>query len=654
MCGLAGFAGSLPAPPADVPAILAAMGTELAHRGPDDSGIYFDASESVGFVHRRLSIIDLTPAGHQPMASHCGRWVIVYNGEVYNFGEIRAELEPAGVTFSGNSDTEVMLAAIGRWGLEAALGRFAGMFAFALWDRQRRELTLVRDRLGVKPLYYQIRNGTCLFASELKAFRGVPAWSAAVSPASLAGFLDRGYVAGTASIYEDVHRLAPGTRVTIRCASGRAEPQAPVTWWSLREVIARRPQTSRMDPEEALAGFATRLEDAVRLRMIADVPLGAFLSGGIDSTAVVAVMQSLSSQPVRTFTIGFVDADHDEAQWALAIARHLGTAHTGHYLSEIDLLDIVPRLPAIFDEPFADESQMPTLLLSRLTRQHVTVALSGDGGDEMLGGYVRHQQAPLLDRLQRRWPLPIRHGLAGALQCLSVESWDRWYRRLSGALPDRWRVSLAGQKLHKLSRVLDARDLPGLYTLSLARWSGLPPVGRSQLPPAAISDRAYPLELTPAEAFMYMDAVGYLPDDVLTKVDRCTMAVSLEGRAPLLDHRLHEFAWSLPRDLKTSSGKGKILLRRFLATRVPPHLWERPKMGFTPPIGQWLRSSLRDWADELLAPAALARDGLLDPAPITSLWQQHRSGAADGSRPLWPVLMFQAWLAENRRTITGL
>ncbi|MDA1101959.1 MAG: asparagine synthase (glutamine-hydrolyzing), partial [Proteobacteria bacterium] len=561
---------------------------------------------------------------------------IAYNGEVYNFPELRQELLGKGHAFKGHSDTEVILAAIVEWGLTAAVGRFVGMFAIALWDRQERTLSLVRDRLGIKPLYYAQMGRHLLFASEVQALRAHPAFRAEVDRDALALYLQRACVPAPGSIYAGVRKLAAGS-ILRRGPDGRIDV---TPYWSLRQVAeAGQGAPFQGDEREAAEQLQSLLAEAVRCRMVADVPLGVFLSGGVDSSLVAALMQSQSSQPVKSFSIGFSDAGYDEAVDARAVAQHLGTDHTELYLSAADALDVVPRLGGMYDEPFADSSQIPTYLVSQMARRKVTVALSGDGGDEIFGGYNRYLWVERVIRATGWLPGPVKAALAALITALPPQQWDR----LGGLLKQR----NPGDKLHKLAGVLHARDAAGMYAGLTNLWPGAENMVLNRagaLPRPAGADLA-----EAAHAMMYLDAMTYLPDDVLTKVDRASMAVSLEARVPLLDHRVVAFAWSLPLAMKLRDGVSKRLLRQVLYQHVPRHLIERPKMGFAVPIHTWLRGPLRDWAEALLAPARLAGDGYFDPAPIRRAWDQHQSGRRNWQHQLWTILMFQAWLDHQAR-----
>ncbi len=624
------------------------MADALAHRGPDDRGVWGDADAGLAFGHRRLAVIDLSPLGHQPMVSASGRTVIAYNGEVYNFQDLRRELEAAGVRFRGTSDTEVILEACERWGVTAAVGRLIGMFAFALWDRPGRTLFLVRDRLGIKPLYWGEAGAALVFGSELKALTRHPDFTPEIDRAALRTFLRYGYVPAPRAIYRRVQKLTPGTILSLRAG----EPPKEFRYWSLAEAAAAgRSNLLDTTDREAADQLEALLRDAVGRRMIADVPLGAFLSGGVDSSTVVALMQAESSRPVRSFSIGFHEPGYNEADRAKAVAGHLGTDHTELYVTAADARAVIPRLPDVYDEPFADSSQIPTCLVAAMTREHVTVCLSGDGGDELFAGYNRHRWAASLGGPVGRLPGWARRAAAGSIGLLSPTAWTRALSVVPGGLVP----PQAGDKLHKLAAVLAAE--PGaLHRTLLSHWPD----------PAALvgGDTAAPGDWSPetdeqddfvaqmsdpVARLQYLDARTYLPDDILTKVDRATMAVSLEARVPLIDHRIVEFAWQLPRRLTIRNGETKWLLRRVLDRHVPRALTERPKMGFAVPLDAWLRGPLRAWAESLLAGDRLSADGFLEPLPIRNAWAEHLSGRRNLQQPLWCVLMFQAWLDHHRR-----
>ena len=652
MCGIVG-AWVLNGVNAEVlHALVREMRDTLTYRGPDSAGDWLEEPTGLGFGHRRLSILDLSAEGHQPMISPSGRFVISYNGEVYNSVAMRRELEPAGFRFRGHSDTEVMLAAIEHWGVEAAVTRFIGMFAFALWDRQARVLSLVRDRLGIKPLYYGWAGRHFVFGSELKALRACPGFDNPINRDALALFLRHNYIPGPYSIYQHIYKLQPGTLlpVTPQLASNRTNAEdlnsRSSAYWSARQV-AEQGTANRFtgSPEEAVEQLDVLLRDAVRLRMVADVPLGAFLSGGVDSSTVVALMQAQSARPVKTFSIGFHEDGYDEARHARSVARHLGTEHTELYVTPQEAMAVIPSLPQMFDEPFADSSQIPTFLVSKLARTQVTVSLSGDGGDELFAGYNRYFWG------RRLWgkigwiPTPARRFMASALQQGSPSFWDGLLEPGMRFFPQPLRVSQPGDKMQRLAEVLTASSADELYRQLVSHWPQPAEVlSAGREPPTVLNDPARQAWLADyTERMMYMDLVSYLPDDILTKVDRASMAVSLESRVPLLDHRVVEFAWSLPLSLKIRGGQGKWVLRQVLDRYVPRELIERPKMGFGVPIDEWLRGPLRDWAESLLAPERLQREGFFNPEPIRAKWQEHLSGKRRWHYHLWDALMFQSW-----------
>jgi asparagine synthase (glutamine-hydrolysing) len=642
MCGICGF-WSWPAKvSADETArTLGAMARLIAHRGPDDDQAWFDTDVGIGLGFRRLAILDLSPLGRQPMVSNCGRWVIVFNGEIYNFQDLRAELEAKGSSFRGHSDTEVLLAAVSQWGPVEALRRANGMLALALWDRQERELWLARDRLGKKPLYYGMGGRTLLFGSELKALTAHPAFNRQVDRDALGRYLQYGWVPGPSTIWQDVRKLPAGCYVRI----GKDRVGEPQAYWSAWDAAARGAANPFQGSfADAVDSLETLLRDAVGRRMVADVPLGAFLSGGIDSSAVVALMQAQSPQPVKTFAIGFNEERYNEAPYAAAVAKHLGTDHTELYVSADDGLNAIPELAEIWDEPFADPSQIPTLAVSRLARERVTVCLSGDGADELFGGYSSYRS------VMRKWNKISR-------KTLSARQADAKRKRAMSALG--WRIlsliggnAMLGEKLggwatkqEERARYLDATDPLQLFAEKRERWDhpglalGAKPIGNP------LSDPRLRLSLPhPQESMMHLDAQTYLVDDVLVKVDRASMAVSLEMRAPLLDWRVAEFAFHLPLDYRIEPcGVGKRVLRGVLDRYVPKHLFDRPKSGFSVPIAQWLRGPLRDWAEDLLDPSRLAREGYLDAEAVGQVWRRHVSGWANFEYLLWSILMFQVW-----------
>ncbi len=651
MCGITGYLDLKAEGAAGVMAeTVGRMADTLAHRGPDDAGIWCDAAAGIALGYRRLAIIDTSKNGRQPMHSPCARYVICYNGEVYNFPALRQELEEKGHRFRGGSDTEVVLAAISEWGLEAAVHRFVGMFAFALWDRGKRRLHLVRDRLGIKPLYYLHLGDRLLFGSELKALRAHPAFAQGVDRDALALYLVRKWIPAPWSIYEGVRKLPPASILTLDASKAGADP-AITTFWSMRQVAeAGLAEPLQAPPDEIADELDGLLRDAVRGRMIADVPLGVFLSGGIDSSTVTALMQAQSNRPVRTFTIGFHDQTYNEAADAKAVARHLGTDHTELYLGDDDLRAVLPRLPRIYDEPFADSSQIPTFLVSEMARRDVTVCLAGDGGDEMFGGYNRYLWGSRIAHGTGRLPAPVKAAMGGGLRLLSAAAWTSLFDRIGPFLPPRLRQRDAGGKLHKLADVLSSRDIGDFYGRIMTSWHGAGDVvhgGRAAADLIASAD-PWGREIDPRRQMMGLDAVSYLPDDLLAKVDRASMAASLEVRVPLIDHRVAAFAWRLPSALLFANGRGKDILRRVLYRYVPERLMERPKWGFQVPTNDWLRGPLKEWAEHLLDEARLRREEYLDPVPIRRLWQQHLSGSHDRQEQLWTVLMFQSWLEEQR------
>jgi asparagine synthase (glutamine-hydrolysing) len=642
MCGIAGFLDSgRSRSRVELEAAAGRMRDSLRHRGPDDSGSWVDESQGIVLAHTRLAIVDLSPAGHQPMVSSDGRLVITYNGEIYNHHEIRAELVAKGHSFRGHSDTEVVLEACAAWGVTATLARLNGMFAFAIWDSARAALTLARDRIGIKPLYWSRQAAGYAFGSELKALRHAPGWSGQVDRNALTSYLRFGYVPSPQSILESVFKLPPGCSLEVRADR---EP-ALHRYWSAREVaLAAAADPLRLDDEAAADALERLLKDAVGREMLADVPLGAFLSGGIDSSLVVALMQGQSARPVKTFSIGFEASELNEAEQAKAVARHLGTDHTELYAEPRHALDLVPRLAEWYDEPLADASQIPTYLVAALARRTVTVALSGDGGDELFHGYDRYAYVSTLWSRWERLPRPFRRGAARLAEALVGGSQSGWERPAELAM-QALGITRPRDKLRRLPGFLGAADSDALNRVVVSRWqepaslviggrepadAGVPVVSAAELP--AIHDR---LQL--------QDLTGYLPDDILTKVDRATMAVSLEARVPLLDHRVAEFAWRLPYRQRYREGRGKWLLRSVLYRHVPRSLVDRPKMGFNVPLGGWLRGPLKDWAGALLDPGRLHREGFLHPAPIEACWKDHLSGARDCANALWPVLCFQGW-----------
>ncbi|NUR33311.1 MAG: asparagine synthase (glutamine-hydrolyzing) [Gemmatimonadaceae bacterium] len=643
MCGIAGLWAPTIAPD-DAARIVAGMTCAIAHRGPDADGIWTDAERGIALGHRRLSVLDLSAEGAQPMTSRDGRYVVVFNGEIYNFAAIRDRLAALGETFRGHSDTEVMLAALSRWGLDATVRELAGMFAIALWDRERATLHLVRDRLGEKPLYYGVMGGVLLFGSELKALRSHPAFRGTIDRLALTLYLRYNYVPAPRSIYEGIHKVEPGTICTI----ARGGAVMTTRYWDLADVVRQGAATPFAGGDEAaLDEIEQVLRTCIGQQMVADVPLGAFLSGGIDSSAVVALMQAQSTRRVRTFTIGFGESGYDEATHARAVARHLGTDHTELYVTADEALRVIPRLPAIYDEPFADSSQIPTFLVAQLARGHVTVALSGDGGDEMFGGYNRYVVGARLWRHLARVPVPVRSLTARGIRTVSPARWGRVFDSIDGWLPPRLRVAQAGDRMHKLAGVLAATGEAEFYRSMASQWQQPEEVVLGGGEPTATGPGA-PDSLGFVERMMFTDARTYLPDDVMTKVDRAAMAVSLETRAPFLDHRVVEAAWRLPLGMKVRDGQGKWALRQILYHHVPQQLLERPKMGFGVPLDSWLRGPLRDWASALLDGARIEREGFFRRAAVETAWREHLSGRHNRQHQLWGILIFQQWLEAQQ------
>lgn len=643
MCGLVGFLGFGEAMrgPEEV---ARRMAIAIRHRGPDDEGTWVDGEAEIALGHRRLSIVDLSPAGHQPMVSADGRHVVVFNGEIYNYAEIRAELDAIEkYAWRGHSDTEVLLAAIDRWGLKATLERCVGMFALALWDRRTRSLSLARDRLGEKPLYYGWLGKSLAFASELKALAVHPAWNGAIDRDALALMMRHSYIPAPYSIYQGVKKLRPGQ--ILVCRSGSRELSFE-TYWSAREAAeAGVAQPFSGSREEAVDTLDALLRRSLAGQMTADVPLGAFLSGGIDSSTVVAVMQSMRSRPIKTFAIGFEVPGYNEAMHAAKVAEHLGTQHTELYLTDSDAMDVIPALPAIYCEPFSDSSQIPTYLVSKLARTEVTVSLSGDAGDELFSGYTRYALAGEIWNKLSRVPRGVRRAVADLATLPSPIFYDRLARPFKQLLPQKRRTGRLGDKIHKAADLLSLQTIDDVYLKLCSHWSAPDELVIGSREPSTMLTglEILPDLQGPVERMMYTDLVSYLPDDILTKVDRAAMAVSLETRVPLLDHRLVEFALSLPLSISRADGTTKWPLRQILYRHVPQSLVDRPKMGFGVPIDSWLRGGLRDWAEDLLNESRLRREGYFRPEPIREAWCEHLSGGRNNQYLLWDVLMFQAW-----------
>lgn len=646
MCGLSGFLGGLPLNADEAKRLLSAMNDKLVHRGPDAGNVWHDSESRIGLAHRRLAIVDLSEAGLQPMASPSRRYLMAFNGEVYNHIMLRQELERASLapnSWRGHSDTESLLACFDAWGIETTLQKSTGMFAIAVWDRQRQELTLARDRFGEKPLYYgwqgQGEHRVLLFGSELKVLRAHPAFSAGVDRGSLCLLLRHNYIPAPWSIYENIHKVPPGCTLTMSIADQQAKPRP--YWDACRAVLNGAASPFEGSFEDASIELERRLCGAIGQQMVADVPLGAFLSGGIDSSLIVALMQAQSTRPIKTFTIGTHFTEYNEAKHAKAVARHLGTDHTELYVTADDAMAVIPKLASMYCEPFADSSQIPTYLVSHLTRNHVAVSLSGDGGDEIFAGYNRYLAAPSAWRKLSKMPGFSRHIAATVLNAISPKTWDqaaRW-------LPVGRQFTGFGDKVHKAASVLSSNNFHEVFYGLVSNINN-----PEQWVPGGVehttlftSSQSLLLGLGDVERMMTLDAISYLPDDIMVKVDRAAMACSLETRAPFLDHNIFEFAWQLPMHMKLNQGKTKRILREVLYRHVPHSLIDRPKSGFSIPLHRWLRGPLRDWAASLLEPRRVAATGLLDPQLVDACWSEHLSGRFNRTPQLWTVLMFMSW-----------
>lgn len=647
--------------------VVRQMGDQLTHRGPDDSGIWINEANGVALVHRRLSIIDLSAAGHQPMISHCGRYIIVFNGEIYNFSELRQQLQAqvSDIPLRGHSDTEIFLAGMSQWGIENTLQKSVGMFAFALWDNKTKTLTLARDRMGEKPLYYGYVGKFLVFASELKALRTCPKFNAEIDREVISLYLRHNYIPAPYSIYKGIYKLYPGCLLTIQ-ANKEISPfpttdntdlskYTPHPYWALDKITQQALEKPFTGADEEAADILEQLLiESVRGQMIADVPVGAFLSGGIDSSTVVALMQANSSQPVRTFSIGFYEENYNEAKQAKAIAKHLETEHTELYVTSNEAIAVIPQLPTWYDEPFADSSQIPTYLLSQLTKNHVTVSLSGDGGDELFCGYPRYFSGHRLWNMIKRVPVFMRKATSRTLSLLPESTLDMAFFWLSPHLKKYNYDNKIGYHLHRVAEVIGVENAMAFYQQAMSHWKNPWAILKNDkdylLPePLYIYNQNYNRKLKKdlLRQMMLIDALSYLPDDILVKVDRASMAVSLESRIPLLDHRIVEFAMSLPVAMNYQNGVGKKILRRVLYRYVPKNLVERPKMGFGIPLDNWLRGPLKEWAESLLEKSRLQQEGYFYPQPILKKWQEHLSGQRHWQYELWDILMFQAWLEGN-------
>jgi asparagine synthase (glutamine-hydrolysing) len=642
MCGLTGYL-SIHSTPGTT---LEAMANTIAHRGPDSSSIWHAPDQGIGLAHRRLAIVDLSPAGHQPMHSPSERYVLVFNGEIYNHQKLRAELEQSGNApqWRGHSDTETLLAGIETWGIEATLQRSIGMFAIALWDKHTQTLSLARDRLGEKPLYYGWQSDTFLFGSELKALKAHPAFKAEIDRNALSLYMRHCYIPAPHSIYQGIHKLPAGSLLTISLQ--QRTPTISPYWSGTNAATQGKQSPFSGTANDAVKALDTLLKDAIQQQMMADVPLGAFLSGGIDSSTVVALMQAQSSRPVKTFSIGFHEALYNEATHAKAVAQHLGTDHTEWYVTPDDCMAAIPRLATLYDEPFADSSQVPTFLVAQLVKQHVTVSLSGDAGDELFAGYNRYNLTQNTWHKLSKIPHPVRQLLANGITLASPSAWNRLASPLQGLLPKHLQQANLGDKLHKAAGVMTAHSINQLYHQLVSTWHDPSAVvigGTEPITPITDTTRDFSA-FSDIERMMLLDLLTYLPDDILCKVDRAAMGVSLETRVPFLDHRVVEFAWSVPMEYKLREGQTKWALRQVLYQYVPKELIERPKMGFGVPIDSWLRGALRDWAENLLSEERLQRDGYFHPAPIRQKWAEHLSGERNWQYHLWDVLMFNQWL----------
>ncbi len=648
MCGIAGICDwSIRTPPPEMKRMAGAMADSMAHRGPDDRGEWCDAGGVAAFGHRRLSIVDLSPLGKQPMTSRCGNWTIAYNGEVYNAADIRSELVSEGCRFRGRSDTEVILESCAQWGIANAVKKFTGMFAFALWDARSRRLTIVRDRLGIKPLYYGWCGGRFVFASELKAFSALPWFEPVIDHATLPLYFHYGYFPSPHCVFRDFATLPPGAIAEIDRHGFESRCPSITRYWDASDAVSRAIETGFDGTiQDAESQLESLLADSVRLRMIADVPLGAFLSGGIDSSLVAALMQAQSTSKIKTFTIGFNEPSYNESEYAAAVARHLGTDHTEMYVTPREAMAVIPMLADMYDEPFADASQIPTHLVSKLTRQHVTVALSGDGGDELFAGYTRYRSESERWARIARLPYFARQMIAASLRTAAnpglnwlmlpampiLRARGKNFSNMPGRA--RFRAAAAG-----------AGNFDSFYANSMLNYPDPKNLYRNvAAPPTVLSgSRKLPQLADPVERMMFADLTQYLPDDILVKVDRASMAVALEARVPVIDHRVVEFAWSLPHKFKHDGAAAKVLLRNILFRHVPRELVERPKMGFGVPVGQWIRNEMKDWASELLDEKRLADTGLYHTDALLSKWREHAAGVYDHERMLWTILMFEAW-----------
>lgn len=651
MCGISGFWNTHFQSEVNFEVFIQKMTSKLSHRGPDDMGTWSDPEKGVALGHQRLAIQDLSTAGNQPMLSNSGRYVIAYNGEIYNASKLKVELaNDSSVShhWKGHSDTEVLLAAVEAWGLKAAVSRFVGMFAFAIWDKYEGVLHLVRDRLGIKPIYYGKSGKTFLFGSELKALKEHPEFEGEIDRNVLGLFFRHNYIPAPYTIYQNFRKLEPGTILTLR----GPDSSSMTAYWDAWETIHK----ARSSPfcgsyEDAVGELEVLLCESIKCRMLADVPLGAFLSGGIDSSLVVALMQKQSSQPVRTFSMGFEDTGYDEAPFAKEVANHLGTDHTELYVTPRQAQEVIPRLATIYDEPFSDSSQIPTYLVSELTKKHVTVALSGDGGDELFSGYSRYRLADMAWNRIRTLPRCLKSPFQHLIGAIPEQALNLFYKAFVPFMPKSMRMRNPGKNLQTLADLMVRSDERNLYYNMISHFKDPSVVVPGVVEPSSkLTQSQQPEGLSFNEWMMAQDLVSYLPDNILTKVDRASMAVSLEARVPFLDHRVVEFSWGLPLEWKCKAGESKIILKDLLYKHVPKKLLDRPKVGFGVPIDQWLRGPLREWSESLIEEGSLQQEGFLDAKFVRSIWQEHLAGKRNWQYQIWNILMFQAWL-EKEKTV---
>jgi asparagine synthase (glutamine-hydrolysing) len=650
MCGISGFIdNSKSLSDESLHNVSRKMSDTLQNRGPNDSGSWVDSKSGIAMSHRRLAILDVSSAGHQPMESKSGRYVIVYNGEIYNYRILRHELEKSGYSFNGHSDTEVLLGAVEVWGLDEALNKFTGMFSFALWDKKYKQLHLARDRIGEKPLYYGVFGEKILFGSELKALEVHDSFIKNINRNAIALLLRYNYIPAPHSIYENVYKIKPGTLITIRTEKNKLTINESV-YWSLKNIVTNEDVNNKiLIFDDAKSVLKKSLVDSVNNQMIADVPLGAFLSGGIDSSLVVSIMQSLSTRPVKTFTIGFDEHEYNEADDAKLIANYLGTEHTELYVSSSQALDVIPKLPYIYDEPYADSSQIPTYLVSMLAKSEVTVSLSGDGGDELFGGYNRYHKGYDLWKRFSRMPNIANNITSSIIRSFTPDKWNTLFRYMKKFISNEKRYKNIGDHLYKVADIISKNNPQDMYLSVASFWNNTDNIVLNSSEPMIFSKEQvnWFKHLDDRENMMYLDTISYLPDDILTKVDRSSMAVSLEARTPFLDHRVVELSWQIPINMKINDGKGKWILRKILEDYIPVELIDRPKMGFGAPIGKWLRGPLKEWAESLINDVRLKQEGYFDPVSVANMWEQHINGSRNWGYHLWSILMFQAWLDKK-------